>query len=402
LSQPLNTVMKLLVISHTPHYKIEDSLVGWGPTISEINYLSRVFKEVVHLAPLHKEPVPANSLPYNSNRVRFRAIPPAGGDSFRDKTDILRELPKYAKAIYQEMQLADVVHVRCPANVSLLAIIMAVLLHHPSRRWIKYAGNWKPDGREPWSYTFQRWWLQRGFHKGVVTVNGRWTDQPPHVYSFLNPSLTAKEVELARAVGELKELTLPLRLLFVGRVETDKGAGRVLLVADKLRQRGIPFELDFLGDAPERSGFEAWSRARGLDPWVAFHGWQSKHTLADYYARAHFLIFPSSASEGWPKVLSEAMAYGVVPLAGAVSSIPQILSETGAGLALPPLDINSFVNALGDYAASPRLWKLASLAGMAAADKFTYENYLERLNWLFQDAWGITLPMTETRQEKAM
>jgi glycosyltransferase involved in cell wall biosynthesis len=392
--------MKLLVISHTPHYKLEDCLVGWGPTIREVDCLAGLFDEVVHVAPLHAEAAPISSLPYNSHRVRFRAIPPVGGESFRDKIDILKELPKYLKAIYQEIHLADVVQVRCPANVSLVAIVVAALLRHPNWRWVKYAGNWQPDGREPWSYTFQRWWLQRGFHRGVVTVNGRWPGQPQHVYSFLNPSLTARELELARAAGGLKDLTFPLKLLFVGRVEAAKGAGRVLLVADELRQRGIPFRIDFVGDAPERLTFEDWARARGLDPWVTFHGWQSRQTLAGFYAKAHFLVFPS-VSEGWPKVLSEAMAYGVVPLAGAVSSIPQILAETGAGLAIPPLDISGFVKALEDYAASPDLWKLASRAGMAAAGKFTYEHYLQQLNRMFQDAWGITLPMTENRQAQA-
>ena len=61
------------------------------------------------------------------------------------------------------------------------------------------------------------------------------------------------------------------------------------------------------------------------------------------------------------------MAYGVVPLAGAVSSIPQILAETGAGVALPPFDVNAFVNEVLAYAAHPDRWKAASRAGIASA-----------------------------------
>ncbi len=87
---------------------------------------------------------------------------------------------------------------------------------------------------------------------------------------------------------------------------------------------------------------------------VKFLGWLPKPSLADYYSQAHFLLLPTNASEGWPKVLSEAMAYGVVPLAGAVSSIPQILQETGAGLALPPEDPEAFVQAIQNFLAEPR------------------------------------------------
>ena len=103
---------------------------------------------------------------------------------------------------------------------------------------------------------------------------------------------------------------------------------------------------------PERPLSEAWAREHDLNSRVTFHGWLPKSALAHFYTQAHFLLLPS-ASEGWPKVLSEAMAHGVVPLAGAVASIPQILSETGAGLALPPLKVSVFVEALVNLAESP-------------------------------------------------
>ena len=38
--------MKLTIISHTEHYKLSDgTLVGWGPTITEINHLAEIFDE---------------------------------------------------------------------------------------------------------------------------------------------------------------------------------------------------------------------------------------------------------------------------------------------------------------------------------------------------------------------
>ena len=44
--------------------------------------------------------------------------------------------------------------------------------------------------------------------------------------------------------------------------------------------------------------------------------------------QAYLMLFPSE-SEGWPKVLSEGKAYGVVPVTSDVSSIPQYLREFG-------------------------------------------------------------------------
>src|SRR3712207_3692431 len=106
-------------------------------------------------------------------------------------------MPHYTRTIWRELPQADVVHVRCPANISLIAIVLLAVVRYPRRRWVKYAGNWQSYPVEAWSYRFQRWWLSSGLHRGVVTVNGHWPGQPAHVYSFLNPCFT--EAELAAA-----------------------------------------------------------------------------------------------------------------------------------------------------------------------------------------------------------
>lgn len=382
--------MKMLIVSHTPHRKRGSQFFGWGPTVREIDHLANLF-EIVHIAPLHDELPLDSDLPYSSERVKVLPVRPAGGNSWQGKTSVLKQMPNYLLTIYKELPKSDVVHVRCPANIGLMAIVLLAFLRHPKYRWVKYAGNWRPDGKEAWSYTFQRWWLNKGFHRGIVTINGRWDGQPKHVYSFLNPCLTQEEVEIARVIASSKELTAPYRLLFVGRVESAKGVGRLLRIVKELTKRGIPLKVDIVGDGLERKEFEIWARENDLASIVTFHGWKPKPALAEFYSQSHFLVFPSSASEGWPKVLSEGMAYGVVPIAGAVSSIPQILSETGAGLSFPPDDINAFVQAIIDYIANPERWRKASCAAVAAAPLFTYEHYLEMVKWMFRDAWGVRL-----------
>ena len=382
--------MNLLIISHTPHYRIDSGVVGWGPTVREIDHLSHLFEEVIHLAPMYSQQAPPSALPYQADNVRLRAVPPSGGDQLRKKIGILKIYPLYLRAILSEMKRANVVHIRCPANISLLAIVLLAFLRHPRYRWVKYAGNWQPQSREPRSYTFQRCWLRQGFHRGVVTVNGRWPEQPRHVAVFYNPSLTAKEIKIGRVEGQRKRITNPVQLIFVGALNESKGVGRSLQIARKLRETGVNFEFHLIGDGPDRAGFEYWAHQQRLQDMIAFHGWIPKPNLSLFYAKAHIMLFPS-ASEGWPKVLSEAMAFGVVPVAGAVSSIPQILAETGAGVALPLHDVDAFVNAILDYINHPDRWKAASRAGVKAAGQFTYQAYLQAVKEMFRDMWDIDL-----------
>ena len=382
--------MKLLVISHTTHYRAGGRMAGWGPTVRELDALAALFDEITHVATLYPEEAPASVLPYTAANVRLRLVPPAGGDSLADKLGILAAYPRYGRVIREELARADAVHVRCPANISLAALALLRQAKQPPYRWVKYAGNWMPTGGEPRSYALQRRWLADNRHRGVVTVNGRWPDQPPHVHAFDNPCLTDAETAAGEAAAAAKRLTQPVELLFVGAVNEGKGAGRALQVAAALRERGVPCCLRLLGDGPERPRYEAWARDHGVD--ARFLGWVPRADIAAYYATAHFILLPSQ-SEGWPKVLSEAMAFGVVPIAAAVSSIPQILAETGAGFAFAPADIAGMAGAVARLAADPAGWSAAALAGVAAARRFTYRAYQLAVAYLFAGGWGVRLPI---------
>ena len=383
--------MKLLIISDMLHYRnAKGEIFGWGPTVTEINHLSELFEQIVHIGTFTQDVPPATSLPYTGN-VRLVPLKETGGTTIWHKLGVLAESINYLRAMLNELPNADVVHVRCPSNIPLLALLLMSIIRKPHPRWVKYAGNWRPTHSEAWSYTFQRWWLQHNFHHGTVSVNGKWPDQIPHIYSFLNPSLTSGEVITNRKAASRKKLQTPLHLLFVGRVEEPKGAGRTLRIAQALHIADIPFELHIAGDGPESAFFQKEAQTLGINEQTIFHGWLSKENLAKLYTQAHFLLLPSTASEGWPKVLSEGMSYGVVPLSSTISSIPQILSEYGAGIAHPPEDIHAFVKSILAYLENPNKWLEASHAGQQQADQFTYESYLHRVRRMFWDAWHIRL-----------
>lgn len=380
--------MRLLVISHTPHYIQNGLVVGWGPTVRELDYLSELFDELIHLAPLYPGKAPESALGYQSARIRLHPVKPSGGEKLSDKFAIGIQYPAYALAMLQELKQTDMVQIRCPANISLLAIVLLAILRRPIYRWAKYAGNWQPTEREPLSYTLQRWWLSNGLHKGIVTVNGSWQDQPEHIFTFPNPCLTSEELRQGQLESNTKRLEQPIQLLFIGRLESPKGANRVLEIVRLLDYAGVDFRLNMIGDGAERQIYEALINQYMIDNKVKMLGWMPKNELTKFYSKAHFLLLPSNASEGWPKVLSEGMAYGVVPLAGAVSSIPQILAESKAGLAINPHQIQDYVNAIQDFLADQKKWKQASLQGVMYASRFSYTSYLEKVRETFQIAWG--------------
>ena len=66
--------MRLLIVSHTPHYHAAGRLVGWGPTVRELDYLSELFDEVVHVAPVYGEAAPGSALPYTCLLYTSRCV----------------------------------------------------------------------------------------------------------------------------------------------------------------------------------------------------------------------------------------------------------------------------------------------------------------------------------------
>lgn len=377
--------MRLLIIGHTAHYLRDGQVVGWGPTIKEVNWLARAFDDVTHLACFHNIPAPDSALPYDTDKVHFVPVPPAGGFKLQDKLRVLLIAPIYISTILKNISDADVIQVRSPGAVALYAMVI-LGLSQGKMRWTKYAGNWSEKGNMPPSFAFQRWWLKNGFTHGPVTVNGKWPDSSKHIYSFNNPSLTLEEISHARRFCTEKQLSSPVRLIFVGRLESTKGVGTCLDIIHKLLTQ-FDVHLEILGDGSELNNLQTRCASLEIEPFVTFHGWVPHDEVKRHLAEAHYILLPS-ASEGWPKVLSEAMAYGVVPVASNISAIPQILEEAQAGFALPSTDVKQFADTIIKTVQDPLRWKEMSLAGIKAAQIFSYERYIVELNKMFVSFYG--------------
>jgi glycosyltransferase involved in cell wall biosynthesis len=382
----LRDLENLLIVSHTPHRRRADGRVAaWGPTVQEIDRLATRFRRVRHVACLHDGLPPASDLPYQADNVELVPVPPSGGETLRAKLSALTVVPTYARVIWAELARADVVHVRGPAHVALVSMLLLPVAPRPSGRWIKYAGNWRPDEPGNPVSAFQRWWLERPWHRSLVTVNGRWPSQPAHVRTFYNPSHDDGSLERGRRAAAGKTLGRGLRCLYVGRLEEAKGVSTALRALAGARALGIDATLDLVGgDDVDPYRYPRLATELGIAGAVTFHGWLPRASIEPLYAAAHVLLFPS-VTEGWPKVLSEGMAFGVVPVASAISSIPQYLAEFGCGVAPRVGDVAGFVAAVAGYASDELRWRRESAAAVAAAESFTFRKYLEAVDGLLAE-----------------
>jgi glycosyltransferase involved in cell wall biosynthesis len=326
------------------------------------------------------------ALPALAPNVRLVPLAPAGGRTLVAKMRALAAVPRWLVTINRELVSADVVHVRCPAGVSMVALAVLAVRRTPRDRWVKYAGNWSPAAGEAVSYRLQRWWLRRGLARAAVTVNGRWPDQPHWVHTFDNPTLTAAEIEQGREASGSKPDTPPLRVVFAGRLEQAKGADRVIDTVLALRTRGVDVTVDLVGDGPLRHRVEAAAAEHGPDV-VRFHGWLPRGSLDEVLADGHVFLLPTG-SEGFPKVVAEAMAFGCVPVTSDVGSLGQTLAATGGAVVVSAG--GSWSDAVARLADDEVRVALA-LEGLGAVERFSFDRYLDRIRALAAGSWAREL-----------
>ena len=366
--------MKLAIISHTEHYTdASGTIVGWGPTISEINYLSTHFETIYHMAFLHGTLAPPSSLPYTASNVIFVPLPPSGGGSVLKKLRILTRLPKTLKIIRSTLGKVDAFQFRAPVGIGVFVIPWLTKMTN-KKGWFKYAGNWNQQN-PPFGYRLQRLFLKR--QSRIVTINGAWENQPSHCLTFENPCLLKEEREEGLEVIANKTYSGPFSLCFVGRLEDPKGVQRIIDALSKLPNKKQLKHIHFIGDG---SKFEHYQQqCTELQVPATFHGFLSRTEVFEVYRACHFLLLPSTASEGFPKVIAEGMNYGCIPIISNVSSITQYVTAKNGFVVTPTTSEQLLAVLLVAFASSAENLNERAISGHTTAKNFTFEHYTQRI-----------------------
>ncbi len=365
--------MKLAIISHTEHYQADDgSIVGWGPTVSEINHLAEDFEEIYHVAFLHTGSPPPSSLPYTKGNVHFVALRPVGGKGMGDKLGIVANMPKILNTVRKTLKQVDVFQVRTPTGMGVF-LIPYLSLFSRKKGWYKYAGNWNQKN-PPLGYALQRWMLKRQRRK--VTINGSWPKQPKHCLTFENPCLAEEERKEGLGITRGKKFEPPFRFCFVGRLEDAKGVQRIIDAFGSLESLDKVASIHFIGDGEKMDFYK--DKCEQLKLPVVFHGFFERKKVFEIYKKSHFIILPSD-SEGFPKVVAEGMNYGAVPIVSDISSIGQYVNANN-GYLLKPITALAIKGILEEvYEESSENLQNKAIDSHNVAAKFTFTHYRKKI-----------------------
>jgi len=315
--------MKLLIISHTNHYvNTNNTLVGWGPTVTEINELAPHFDTIYHIAFFFEKEPPPSALPYNQSNIEFIPIKPSGGPRIGSKFSILINAPNVLSKVKRTLKKVDAFQLRCPIGMGVY-LIPYLTYFSRTKGWYKYAGNWN-QSNAPLGYRLQRYLLSK--QRRTITINGVWPEQPKHSLSFENPCLTKEERKIGLELIQKKSFKKPYTFCFVGRLENEKGVQRILDAFKSISWNKDQYTtIHFVGDSNTRPQYEQFASNHNIR--ANFHGFLSRGEVFELFKHSDFLLLPSTASEGFPKVIAEAMNFGCIPVVSSVSSISQYITK---------------------------------------------------------------------------
>jgi glycosyltransferase involved in cell wall biosynthesis len=171
-------------------------------------------------------------------------------------------------------------------------------------------------------------------------------------------------------------------ILFVGRVEADKGMLELAPAFAKLAASNPDAALILVGDGKARAAME--ETLRPLGDRVVFAGARPFSEVPVWMGACDLLTLPSH-HEGTPNVVLEALASGRRVVATRVGGIPDVVHRPELGALVPVGDADALAAALGEVLAAP--YDGAAVAALGA--RGGWDDSAARLQAVLQKACGV-------------
>lgn len=168
---------------------------------------------------------------------------------------------------------------------------------------------------------------------------------PPNAIVVSNWTAGPEFLEVGRTRTAQRPPGAPLRVVFIGWVEKEKGIFDLLRACSILRG-AHGFTLDVVGDGTARPEAEEFCSTEGLADVVRFRGWLSQEDVRGVLARSDAFVLPSW-TEGLPNSMIEAMAARVPVVVTGVGGIPDAIVDGETGLLVAPRSPECLARALG-------------------------------------------------------
>jgi hypothetical protein len=385
--------MRLAVCSHKPCWPSSASPSGYatdGGFAFQMDALSQLFESTTLLVPCQRTGRAPGEIPLTGRHLSIAPLTSPRGTGVGRKLAMVPWLARNAATLWTEVRLADAVHAPIPGDVGTIGMLLALALGKPL--FVRHCGNWHVQRTA--AERFWRWFMERfGGGRNVMLATGG-DGAPP---SARNPALrwifstTLTINELRACAVDREHPGDRCRLIIACRQETAKGTAVVIDAMPQVLERWPEATLDVVGDGSALRTFKERATALDLDSRVTFHGKVGHAAVIDLMKRADVFCYPTSSSEGFPKVVLEALACGLPVITTPVSVLPYLL-RNGAGLVVEQATPAALAAAIDRCLESRDGYRAMSARAVETARQFSLERWTETIAASLTAAWGELRP----------
>jgi glycosyltransferase involved in cell wall biosynthesis len=174
-----------------------------------------------------------------------------------------------------------------------------------------------------------------------------------------------------------KDLSLPFRCLFAGRLIDGKGIKLLIEAVHQINKDKELVQLHIVGDGPEKPYILEQTKANN---YIIYHLPVSKNGLKNLLALTHLTVIPSTHHiEGSPLIMAESIIMGVPVL---VSSQPAMeASICSSQLVFDSGDCSDLITRLKALT-NPDVYQTVKKHCQQISEQYSYPNYLKQLKHL--------------------
>ena len=239
------------------------------------------------------------------------------------------------------------------------------------------SGRW--PSVKSWLVTFPRRWMCQCTAVNVVPTSWLGT-----VLKLPRTAVVAHGVAESSVVPAADPAIQP-KFSFVGRLVSTKGVGALLAAAKHLKAKGHSFQLQVIGDGPEREELKANTKRAGLNGTVEFLGAVEPERIEQELAGSMAVVVPSLAGEVFGLVAAENMMAGRAVVTSDIGALREVSGDTG--LSFPAGDAHALAERLESLLKTPGLAaRLGEQARRRAQELFHVERMVSEHLRLYEEA----------------
>ena len=380
--------MKLVVFSHKPCWRSPSSESGYatdGGFPFQMRALSEIFAETSVVVPVSSGGPFDGESSLSGSGLRVSPLTPLRGRGLLRKTALAPWLLRNMPVVLRETLTADAVHAPIPGDVGTIGMLCGVLFRKPLL--VRHCGNWSVQ--RTLAERFWRWFMERfaGGRNVMLATGG--SPQPPstrngNIQWIFSTSLAERELSDLARQGARRVASH--RLITVCRQEPGKGTDVVIRSLPLILGRFPDVCLDVVGDGSLLERWRLLATDLGVGRSVVFHGKVGHSRVVELLRQASVFCYPTSASEGFPKVALEAMACGLPVLATPVSVLEHLL-ESGGGMVVKEARPECLADLVCRCFSDELAWEQMSRRAVRTARSYSLERWRDTLAEKLRVAW---------------